>query len=255
MRRALPQAAAAVALIGLLVCGTAYALKAEIGNTVISATANVLPRALPERSNAPAQLTSVTRVGTKDGSMPPALTSLTFELDKHGSIETKGVPVCTAAKLTNTTPDEARKRCAGALVGEGTGKARVALPGQAPVTITSPLSFFNAPPTGGKPTLIVHGYETLPVAKTVLVPIVVERVAHGRYGYRVEIEMPEIAGGYGAATLAQATLGRTFKRGGKEVGYVNARCDGGRLQVQGSVKFSNGDFFPTTLSSACHAAG
>lgn len=253
MRRALPKAAAAAALIGLLACGTAYALKAEIGNTVISATANVLPRALPEKSNAPAQLTSITRVGTKDGSMPPALSTLSFELDKHGSIETKGVPVCTAAKLADTTPAEARKRCAGALVGEGTGKARVQLPGQAPVTITSPLSFFNAPPTGGKPTLIAHGYETLPVAKTVLVPIVVERVAHGRYGYRVQIEMPEIAGGYGAATLAQATLGRTFKRGGKQFGYVNARCEGGRLQVQGSVKFSNGDFFPTTLSSACHA--
>lgn len=255
MRRALPKAAAGAALIGLLVCGTAYALKAEIGNTVISATASVLPRALPEDTNAPAQLTSVTRVATKDGSMPPALTTLSFQLDKHGSIETKGVPVCTAAKLANTTPAEARKRCAGALVGEGTGKARVALPGQAPVTITSPLSFFNAPPTGGKPTLIAHGYETLPVAKTVLVPIVVERVAHGRYGYQVQIEMPEIAGGYGAATLAQATLGRTFKRDGKEVGYVNARCEGGRLQVQGSVKFSNGDFFPTTLSSACHAPG
>jgi hypothetical protein len=255
MRRALPKAAAAAATIGLLACGSAYALKAEIGNTVISATANVLPRALPEKSNAPAQLTSVTRVGTKDGSVPPALTTLSFELDKHGSIETKGVPVCTAAKLADTTPAEARKRCAGALVGKGTGKARVALPGQASVTITSPLSFFNAPPTGGKPTLIAHGYETLPVAKTVLVPIVVERVAHGRYGYRVQIEMPEIAGGYGAATLAQATLGRTFKRGGKQFGYVNARCEGGRLQVQGVSRFSNGDFFPATLSSACHAAG
>ena len=42
------------------------------------------------------------------------------------------------AKLEGTTPREARKRCAGALVGKGTGKARVALPGQAPVQISSP---------------------------------------------------------------------------------------------------------------------
>lgn len=253
MRRALPRAAVVVALVGLLACGTAYALKVEIGETVLSATASVLPRELPEKRDAPVKLTSITRVGTKDGSMPPALESLDFEFDKHGSIETKGVPVCTMAKLAETTPQQARKRCAGALVGEGMGKARVQLPGQAPTTISSPLSFFNAPPSGGKPTLIAHGYETVLVAKTVLVPIVIERVSHGRYGFRVHIEMPEIAGGFGAATLAKATLGRTFKRGGKEVGYVNARCEGGRLQVHGSVSFSNGDFFPSTLSSACHA--
>ncbi|MEX2106959.1 MAG: hypothetical protein WD810_08685 [Solirubrobacterales bacterium] len=253
MRRGLSKAVVVVALFGLVACGTAYALRAEIGETVLSATASVLPRELPEHRDAPVKLTSITRVGTRDGSMPPALERLEFEFDKHGSIETKGVPVCTMAKLADTIPAEARKRCAGALVGEGTGKARVQLPGQAPIQISSPLSFFNAPPVGGKPALIAHGYETVPVPKTLLVPIVIERVRHGRYGFRVEIELPEIAGGYGAATLAEATLGRTFKRGAEEVGYVNARCEGGRLQVHGSVSFSNGDFFPSTLSSACHA--
>lgn len=252
MRSAPLKALVAVAAIGLLACGSAYALRAEIGDTVLSATANVLPRELPGSRDAPAKLTSITRVGTKDGSMPPAIESLVFEFDKHGSIETRGLPVCTMAKLAETTPAEARKRCAGALVGKGSGKARVQLPGQAPVQISSPLSFFNAPPTGGKPTLIAHGRETLPTPKTLLVPIVIERVNHGRYGYRVEIELPPIADGFGAATLAEATLGMTFNRGGRKVGYVNARCVGGRLQVHGTVQFDNGDFFPTTLSSACH---
>jgi hypothetical protein len=253
MSRALPKVLAVAALIGLVVAGSAYALRAEIGATTLSATVNVLPRELPENRLAPVELTSITRVGTKDGSMPPMLQSLEFELDKHGSIETKGVPVCTMAKLAETTPAEARKRCAGALVGEGTGRARVQLPGQAPIQISSPLSFFNAPPVGGRPSLIAHGYETVPVRRALLVPIVVERVNHGRYGFRVRIEMPQIAGGYGSATLAEATLGRTFERGGQTVGYVNARCSGGRLQVHGNVHFANGDFFPATLSSACHA--
>lgn len=253
MKRRLRRSLLAAAAVGLLLCASAAALKLEIGNTVLSATVNVLPRELPEKRNAPVELTTVTRVKTKDGSTPPALESLDFQFDKHGSIETKGVPVCTMAKLAGTTPSEARKRCAGALVGKGTGKARVELPGQAPTTITSPLSFFNAPPTGGKPTLIAHGYERIPEPQAVLVPIVIKRVKHGRYGYQVHVEMPEIAGGYGAATLAEATLGRTFKRHGKRVGYVNARCEGGRLQVNGTVRFANGDFFPSTLSSACHA--
>jgi hypothetical protein len=243
-----------LAVAALLVAGgTAYALRIEIGNTVLSATANVLPRELPQKRNAPVEVTSITRVTSKDGSMPPALKSLDFEFDKHGSILTKGVPVCPMARLADTTPSQARKRCAGALVGTGTGKARVQLPGQSMTTITSPLSFFNASPIGGKPTLIAHGYETVPQPQAVLVPIVVQRVKHGRYGFAVHVEMPEIAGGFGAATLAEATLGRTFKVGGKRVGYVNARCEGGRLQFQGQVHFVNGDFFPTTLTSACHA--
>ena len=100
---------------------------------------------------------------------------------------------------------------------------------------------------------MTHGAGTGPGGRAVRGPSVIEGVSHGRYGVGVDIEMPEIAGGFGAATLAKATLGRTFKRGGKEVGYVNARCEGGRLQVHGSVSFSNGDFFPSTLSSACHA--
>jgi hypothetical protein len=249
MRRALPKAILVLALVGLVAACSAFALTATVGNSKISATANVLPRELPEHRNAPVRLTSITRVSTLDGSLPPALTRLEFQLDKHGSVETEGLPVCTMAKLEGTTPAEARQRCAGALVGKGMGKARVQFPGQAQMQISSPLSLFNAPPVGGRPTLIAHGYETVPTPKTLLVPITIERVSHG---YRVRIEIPEIAGGYGSAILAEATVGRTYRRAGKTVGYVNARCEGGRLQVDGRAFFANGDLFPATLSSACH---
>ena len=246
-----------MALAGLAVCllggaAAAYALTGEFRNTVVSATATLMPRELPAHGGAPVTLSSITRIKNKDGSQPGALSSIVFQLDKHGFIETKGVPVCTTAKLKETTPSVARKRCAGALVGTGTGRAKVTLPGQATKEVSSPLSFFNGPKTGGKPTLIAHAYETVPTPKTLLVPIVIEKVSRGRYGFEAKVTLPEIADGYGSATLAEATLGRTFERGGKEVGYINAYCSGGRLQVHGSLSFSNGDFFPATLTSPCH---
>lgn len=248
LRRALPVAA----LLALLACGTAYAIRAEVGNTFVSATATMEPRALPPKQGAPITLSTVTRVGTTDGTVPPILRKIVFLVDKHGSIDARGVPVCTMAKLEGTTPSQARKRCAGSLVGEGTGRAVVAMPGQAPVRISSPLSFFNGPKVGGMPSLIAHAYETVPAPKTLLVPIAIEKVHGGRYGYRAEVELPEIAEGDGAPTLAEATVG---ERNGKPTGYLRAHCSGGRLQVHGTLSFSNGDFFPTTLTSPCHSPG
>jgi hypothetical protein len=255
MRRALLKVLAAVGAIALIVCASAYALKIEIDKTVVSATAGISPHALPVRGNAPVQVESVTRIKSTDGAPVPALKELAFSFDKNGTIDTKGLPTCTLAKLADTTPAAARKRCAGAIVGEGTGKAEVRLPGQAPIQMTTPLTFFNAPPAGGRPTLIAHAYETIPAPKTLLVPIAIERIHKGRYGYRVTIQMPEIAGGYGSATLAEATVGKTWKRGGKTVGYTNAHCAGGRLQVEGTLTFADGSFFPGTLTSPCHVAG
>jgi hypothetical protein len=239
----------------LVACGSAYALQVELDGTSVSATVGIAPRVLPARGEAPVQVDSVTRLKSTDGSAPPALKQLVFQFDKHGSIDTGGLPVCTAAKLAGTTPAQARQRCAGAVVGAGVGRAEVTMPGAQPVEISSPLTFFNAPPVGGRPALIVHAYETVPKAQTILVPTTIERIANGRYGYQVKIQLPEIAGGFGAATLAKATIGKTWKRGGRTVGYASASCNGGRLQVHGVITLADGSFFPGTLTSPCHVGG
>lgn len=252
MRTHLGRAAALGGLLAASLCATASGVESCVTPVCVSATATMRPRQLPKRGNAPISLTSVVRVKTEDGSTPPMLKTLLFLFDKHGTVDARGLPRCTLAKLEGTTPTEARRRCGGALVGKGVGRALVTMPGRAPFTISSPLSFFNGPPSGGRPTLIAHAYETVPLPHTLLVPIVIERISHGRYGFRARVQMPEIAGGYGAAILAEASIGATRRRNGRRVGYVNAHCSGGRLQVYGTMRFTNGDFFPTTLTSPCH---
>ena len=257
MRRSLRIGLPLGALALLLIAGSAYAVKSQIGNSGVSAVAELRPRGLPAHgAGAPVTLSTTTRVNTKSGAVPPALKTLTFELDKNGTIQANGLPTCTVAKLEGTTPSQARSRCAGALVGQGMGMARVKLPDQpTATTISSPLSFFNAAPTAGNPTIIAHGYETVPKPKAVVVPIVIERINAGRYGYRAEVTIPPIAEGYGSPILAKAELGVTFKHGGRKVGFINATCPDGRLQVTGKLTFDNGDLFPATLISSCHAAG
>jgi hypothetical protein len=249
-------AIAAVLCLAALVCGAvAYAVTTQIGNLKVSATAEFQPRAFPENGMLPATFGSIVRIKTVNGDQPPALKTLVFEFDKHGRLNFKGLPTCTVAKLEGTTPSEARKRCAGALLGTGVGKARVELPGKAPFVMTSPISIFNAPPEGGKPALIAHAYETVPSPQALLVPFTVEKINHGRYGYRAELELPPIAGGDGSAILAEANFGRTYTRNGRKVGYAEAECSGGRLQVHGELIFTDGSFLQSLLTSPCHFKG
>jgi hypothetical protein len=248
---------AAVLAVGLTLAlgATASGIEACIGPLCVSSTVDVQPRELPAKGNAPITLSSTTRIRVKDGTIPPTLAAIDFLIDKHGIVNSKAFPICPPAKLEGAAPSQARKRCAAALVGKGTGKALVTMPGRAPFQISSPVSFFNAAPTGGRPTLLAHAYETVPSPQALLVPIVIERVAKGRYGYHVRVEMPEVAGGFGAPTLAEASVGATRKRAGKKVGYISAHCSGGRMQVEGKLTFTNGDSFPTTLTSPCHTPG
>jgi len=255
LKRRLGIAAALAAGLVLALGATASGIEACIGPLCVSSTVDIQPRELPAGGNAPITLSSTTRIRVKNGSTPPTLDAIDFLIDKHGTVNSKAFPVCPRSKLEGATPSQARKRCASSLVGKGTGKALVTMPGRAPFQITSPVSFFNAAPTGGKPTLIAHAYETVPAPQALLVPIVIERVAKGRYGFHVRVEMPEVAAGYGAPTLAEASVGATRKQGGKEVGYISAHCSGGRLQVEGKLTFTNGDSFPTTLTSPCHTPG
>ena len=63
------------------------------------------------------------RSAPSTATLPPILKTIQFEFDKHGSVDTTGLPVCTAAKLQATTVPQARKLCPGAIVGTGFGHA------------------------------------------------------------------------------------------------------------------------------------
>jgi hypothetical protein len=255
MRRRIVIALGAGVLALLVVAAGALAITTQIGPLKVSATAEFEPRAFPAHGTVPTTFTSTVHIRALNGKAPPALKALTFEFDKHGRLNFKGVPSCTATQLEGATPSQARSRCAGALVGTGIGKARVELPGKAPFTMTSPISIFNAPQQGGEPTLIAHAWETVPSPQALLTEFSIEKINHGRYGYRTEVELPPIAGGDGVAILAEASFGRTFSRGGHKVGYVEAECSGGRLQVYGRVSFADGSHLQSLLSSPCHNEG
>jgi hypothetical protein len=243
--------AAALALALLATASAAYALKIEAGPIVIEAEGGFSPTALPKHENAPITLHGGGSISTTSGALPPILKTLTIYFDRHGSVETTGLPVCTMGKLGATTTAQARRACPEAIVGEGEGKAIIAFPESVPFPASSPLTLFNGPKKHGDPTVLAHAYLTVPVPTTYIVQIVIEKIHDGVYGYRTKGTIPPIAGGSGVPVSGHLRIGRTWTYKGHHYSYINARCETGHLQAKGEFTFANGTFLTGSLFRPC----
>jgi hypothetical protein len=251
MRKTVLRASVAGTVLLLVAAASAVALVLHAGPIVVTTDGGFTPTTLPKHELAPIKLHGYGRIGTSDGSLPPILKTITIWFDKNGGVETRGLPVCTAAKLAATTTPQARKLCPGAIVGTGFGKAVVNFPEQGPIPASSPITIFNAPPKHGNPTVLAHAHLTVPAPTTFVVPIEIQKVNDGRYGFKTVAEIPKIAGGYGTPIYGRLTIGREWNYKGKTLSYANASCPDGRLQAKGRFDFKDGTRLSGTLLRPC----
>jgi hypothetical protein len=238
-RRAVGSWLAFAAILALLAADALATDRVTAGNLVVDFDLSSAPDKLPRHEDAPIQFWGSGRFGTRDGTIPPPLKRMNFEIDKFGHLETRGLPTCSRAKLEATTVPQARELCPGAVVGTGTGHGIVDFPEQAPIPAQTPLTFFNGPRIGGDPSLIVHAHLTIPAPTTYLVPLRIETIHKGIYGFRIESDFPPIAGGYGSVTSFDFRFDRKWRFKGEELHYIYARCPIGRLQALIEVRFSD----------------
>ena len=229
----------------------AVALRLQIGNIVVTTDGGFSPTTLPKHKFAPITVHGHGKISTADGNLPPVLKRITFLFDKHGSVVTKGLPVCTKSRLVATTTKQARALCPGAIVGTGVGKAIVAFPESTPIPASSPITIFNGPPKHGNPTVLAHAHLTVPVPTTFVVPIEIQKVHDGRYGYKTVAEIPKIANGAGIPIYGSIAIGRKWTYKGKKMSYINASCPDGHLQAKGEFTFKDGTFLQGTFLKAC----
>jgi hypothetical protein len=255
MRKTVLRASAVAAVLLLAVAGTALALRLQVGNIIVTTDGGFSPTTLPKHKFAPIKLHGYGKIGSADGSLPPILETITLWFDKHGSVETRGLPVCTAAKLASTNTEQARKMCPGAIVGTGLGKAVVKFPEQPGIPASSPITIFNGPKKHGNPTVLAHAYLSVPAPSTFVVPIEIQKVHDGRYGFKTVAEIPPIAHGAGIPIYGRLTIGREWRYKGKTLSYVNAGCPDGRLQAKGEFKFSDDTVLHGSLLKTCKGKG
>jgi len=251
MRKTLLRAQLLAGALLLVAVATAAAITLHASNLVITTDGGFTPTTLPKKGFAPIRLHGFGKIATEDGSPPPVLKTVTLWFDKNGKVETRGLPVCTPGKLKATTTAQARRLCPGAIVGKGFGKAVVIFPEQGPIPASSPITLFNAKPKHGNPALLAHAHLTVPGPTTFVVPIEIQRVHDGRYGFKTVAEIPKIAGGSGIPLYARLSIGREWKYKGKTLSYANAGCPDGRLQAKGQFKFKDGTFLQGSVFKRC----
>ena len=103
----------------------------------------------------------------------------------------------------------------------------------------------------GNPSGIGHAHLTYPVPTTYLVQAELEKVNNGRYGYRVEVDLPKIANDYGSGIYGRLKIDRKYIYKGKEYSVANARCADGRLQARIELTFKDGTFLQGSAFKRC----
>jgi len=234
----------------LLFASAASAALVKVNGLVLQADGGFTPRELPRRAFSPIDFRGHADIAATNGGVPAALQQAVIDFDRDGRLSTGGLAVCPPGALEEATPREARDRCPNAIVGAGHVAALVAPPGQPTVRARSALTLFNGPRQEGKPTVVLHARMTEPAVQNFAVVIPIER-RRGDFAYRATIDVPPIAGGFGALTHIDVRVGKRYRFGGVERSYASARCSDGILHTHGRFSFADGTIIDGSIEKAC----
>lgn len=234
----------AFALASMMAAGTspptADGNLAPTGEAVVGAYGEMAPSKLPRSRTAPTTLRIGFTSETPGTNITPELTEIRFEVSRNIVLQPTGLPSCPIAALYSRSSD-ARKTCAGSLVGHGIVISEVTLPGQSPATVEGRLSAFYDL-TGDQPRILAQVTGTGALPLTYVVPFTISKV-RGIYGTVLSAEhMQHIAGIcqrghpgcfsqaytyegiYGHISKFELALDRKFSRRGKRISVVSADC-------------------------------
>ena len=217
--------AGALVLIGLAVAGITAASAAVVqqGNLRITVQSQLLPYKLPRTTTAPIAVFVSGHVGTPSGETPPQLQAMTVKVNRHGLLQSKGLPTCSLKQVQPASDERALAQCGDALVGSGKFYASVVFPDQRPYSTRGRLLIFNGK-VKGKPVLFAHIYTTQPFSTSFVITFAIKQISQGPYGTELSASLPQALGNWGFVNRIKLTLRRKYTYRGKELSYFNASC-------------------------------
>ncbi len=250
----------AATLLALLIAGPVRAELAQNGNIQVAVSGGIFPLKLPRTTLAPVAVQMGAKITTTDKSTPPELKTIALDVNKHGVLDTAGLPTCPLAKLNSISSEGARRACGAAMVGHGNVTSRVSLPGQGAFATNGPLLAFNGRYKGHQ-AVFAQVATGAPLPLTYVIVFQVKKVS-GTYGTAFVAQMPPIASHYGYISAINLSLRRTFTDGARKRSFMSADCPAAKgfkgaffAFAKASFGFADGRTVTATLERQCTVGG
>jgi hypothetical protein len=247
---------AVVAVGALALASSSEAVRVLKGNLVVVFEGTISPSKLPRTGVAPVGVQMGGKIKTTDRSAPPKLERIILEINRHGKLQTKGLPTCSLGKLRSISSQGAKRACGPALIGSGSVTSRVSLPGQGAFSSIGKLQAFNGRHHGHQ-AIFAQVASGAPLPLTYVIVFEVKKKG-GQYATSLNGVMPPIASEYGFISAFNLLLRRQYASHGERLSYASAGCPApdGFTQVnfpfaKASFQFADGRVLSSKLVRKC----
>jgi hypothetical protein len=213
----------------MLLASAVIATAATIQNAGLRITvlSQIKPYKLPRKGTAPIAVFVAGHLQSTKGGVPPQLQELTIEVNRHGLLQSKGLPVCRVKEIQPASTERALAQCGDALIGSGQFWANIVLPDQGAYRTQGRLLIFNGR-EGGRPVILTHIYTSHPFNSSFVIPFSIRHVSKGPYGTELHASLPQALGDWGYLDRIKLTLKREYTFKGRRLSYFNAGCPAGK---------------------------
>jgi hypothetical protein len=218
------RAAILATAVGLAACAAmASAAVVQKGNLRITVLSQIQPYKLPRHGTAPIAVFVSGHLDAPKGGIPAQLQKMTVKVNKHGLLQSKGLPACELSEIQPASTDRALQSCGDAVVGSGKFWAHIVLPDQGAYATHGRLLIFNGRQKG-RPALLTHIFTANPFFSSFVIPFGIEKISKGAYGTELSASLPQALGSWGYVDRIKLTLKRKYTYKGKHLSYFNAGC-------------------------------
>jgi hypothetical protein len=244
--------------VALLCGGTlAHATVIQEGNLRITVLSQILPYKLPRQGTAPIAVFVSGHLSAPHGGIPSQMQEMTVQVNKHGLLQSKGLPTCPLSRIQPASTQRALSSCGDALIGSGQFWAHIVLPDQGAYPTHGRLLIFNGRQKGA-PVIFTHIFTANPFFSSFVIPFVIQKQDNGAYGTKLSASLPQALGDWGYVDRIKLTLKRKYRFGGRQLSYFNAGCpapEGSKRTVfplaLASFQFAGGASLAAKVEKAC----